>query len=89
MIKRIGFSLLLLVSVLFWPFWLSLILVLFGISYFSNYWEGIVIFFLSDLLLGVPKERFFNFELVGTLSALISLVLIELLKKKLKFYEKR
>jgi hypothetical protein len=86
MFKRICFSCLLLVSVLFLPFWLSVILALFGMFYFSNYWEAVVLFFASDLLFEVKEARFFNLTLVSSFASLLVLLLVGYLKKKLKFY---
>ena len=83
---RISFSVILLISLLFMPFWLSFILMILGILYFSYFFEAFFLFLLSDLLYGVPEPRFFNIVFVSSLLSLIFLITLELLKKKLKFY---
>jgi len=84
MILRIFTSLLLLISILFWPFWVSIILGLIGIIYFSKYWESIILFLLSDLLYGTKEERFFNIYFISFIISLLTLIIIEFLKKKLR-----
>jgi len=89
MALRICFSVILLLSILFMPWWLSVILGLLGILLFSVFWESIVLFFISDLIYGVKEPRFFNFIFVSTVMAVLTLVLLELLKKKLRFYNEK
>ncbi|PIZ87545.1 hypothetical protein COX93_00690 [Candidatus Nomurabacteria bacterium CG_4_10_14_0_2_um_filter_30_12] len=84
MILRIFSLLFLLISVLFWPFWVSIILGLIGIIYFSKYWESIILFLLSDLLYGIREERFFNIYFISFIVSLLTLIIIEFLKKKLR-----
>lgn len=84
---RIGFSIIFLCSVLFAPFWLSIIMALFGVFYFSVFWEGLILFLLSDLIYGVKEEKFFNIIFISLIIGTLCLVLIEILKKKLKFYK--
>ena len=81
---RIGFIILLLISVLFMPIYVSLFLVLFGIIYFNLFLEGPVLLLVSDLLYGVKEVRFFNFLFVSFFLSLLVLVVVELLKKRLK-----
>lgn len=83
---RIFASIILLLSVLFMPFWLSVILALAGMIYFSYFVEGALLLLLSDLLYGVGEARFFNVVFLSFIFAIIALVVIEPLKKKLKFY---
>lgn len=87
-LARIISSVILLASVLFMPFWLSVILALGMMFYFPNFYEAVAMFLLSDLIYGVPEPRFFNIEFVSAILALASLLLIEIVKKKLKFYPK-
>jgi len=86
MAKRICFVLLLLASALFWPFWVTAILALFGIIYFPKFFEAVVILFVSDLLFATPEARFGGIILISTGLALVTLLGLEYLKKKLKFY---
>jgi len=66
------------------PFWLSVILALAGMVYFSFFWESVFLFFISDLLYGVKEARFFNIFFVSLIVSFLTLIIIELLKKKLR-----
>jgi hypothetical protein len=87
MLLRIIASFLLLISILFMPFWLSIVLALVSMVYFSIFWEATVLFLLSDLLYGVKEAKFSGMIFISFIVALIVLVLIEIIKKKLKFYQ--
>lgn len=86
MLIRILASALILFSALFLPFWVSIILALAGLIYFPIFWEAVLLFLLSDLLYGVREAKFSGFVFISFFLALLFLILIELLKKKLKFY---
>lgn len=82
MVFRIFSSIILLLSVLFMPFWLSAILALAGMAYFTSFYEVVFIFLLSDLLFSLKIGPFPG---VSFLIALASCILIKLFKKKLRF----
>jgi len=82
---RILASFVLLLSMLFMPFWVSVILALIGMVYFSFFWESVALFFLSDLLYGAEEARFFGLVFVSLVSSFVVLISIEFLKKKLRF----
>jgi len=86
MLLRISAAVLLLFSVLFLPFWVSVFLALVGMIYFSVFWEAVALFFLSDILYGAPEAKFFNLVFVSFFVSLAVLLALEGLKKKLKFY---
>lgn len=85
MALRILASIVLLLSVLYLPFWVSVILGLATMAYFPFFLEAVFLFFLSDLLYGTPEPKFFNMVFVSGGAALVCFILIELLKKKLRF----
>lgn len=85
MALRILASVIILLSLLFAPFWLSVLLILGAMIYFSFYWEGITLLFISDLLYGTQESRFFEITIFSTIIAFVTLITIEYLKKKLKF----
>jgi hypothetical protein len=89
MIPRICFSVLLLFSILFLPFWVSIILAISGIIYFYIFLEAVFIFFISDLLYGAMEAKLLNTFFFSFSVVLIFLILMEILKKKLKFYKKK
>jgi len=84
--KRVIFGVILVLSVYFAPFWLTAILVFLGMILFNFYIEGVVAMLFSDLFFGVGEMRFFNILFFSTIISLFSLLFIEMLKKKLKFY---
>lgn len=83
---RIIASVILLCSILFMPFWLSVILAFFAIVYFPLYFEAVILFFLSDLLYGAREARFFGIVVISFIIAILLLAGMEIFKKKLKFY---
>ncbi len=87
MIIRVLASILLLFSVLFMPFWASVILALAGALYFNIFWEAGLLFFLSDILFGVNKADGSSFVFTSFFISVIVLIAIEILKKKTKFYK--
>ncbi len=86
MALRILAFVVLLFSILFLPFWVTVILALGGMIYFSVYWEAVALFFLSDILYGAQVEKFGGMLFVSFFIALIVLLGLEVLKKKLKWY---
>ena len=76
----------LLISVLFWPFWISIILALAGMIYFNVFLEAVVLFLLSDVLFGIKETSWGGMMFVSFVVSAIVLVIIEVTKKKLKFY---
>jgi len=88
MALRILAFIILLISILFMPFWVSVILGLASMVYFSFFIEAVFLFLLSDLLYGTQQPRFFNMIFISFISALICFVILELFKKKLRFRSK-
>ncbi|OGI65211.1 hypothetical protein A3A95_03835 [Candidatus Nomurabacteria bacterium RIFCSPLOWO2_01_FULL_39_18] len=86
MVKRILAFMILLLSILFMPFWVSAILAFAGMVYFSFFAEAVVLFFLSDLLYGAREAKFFNIVFVSLIISVLTLFVLEFLKKKIKFY---
>jgi hypothetical protein len=86
MLQRILASLVLLLSILFWPFWVSLILALAGIIYFNIFWEAMALFLLADLLFGAREVKWNGFIFTSFVLVSIVLIIAEITKKKLKFY---
>jgi len=87
MLIRILASIFLLFSILFMPFWVSIILALAGMFYFAIFWEALALFLISDLLYGVREAKFHEIIFVSFILAIIFFLIIEILKKKLKFYK--
>lgn len=87
MLIRILASILLLFSILFLPFWVSAILAFAGIIYFNVFGEAVIFLLLSDLLYGVRETKFYGAVFISFAAALISLLVIELAKRKFRFQQ--
>lgn len=68
------------------PFWVSAILALLGMIYFSFFLEAVFLFLLVDALYGAPEAKFHNMIFVSFIAALICFIILEILKKKLRFH---
>ena len=68
------------------PFWVSVILALIGMFYFNVFWEAVILFLLSDLLYGVREAKFSGAIFISFIGSLAVFLIIEIIKKKLKFY---
>ncbi len=86
MALRILAIIVLLISVLFMPFWLSVLLGLGMIIYFPIFGEAVVIFFISDLLYGTQEIKFYGIAYISLIISIIVLVGLEFIKKKLRLY---
>ena len=87
MFKRIVFTISLLLSALFLPFYFTYLLAFGGIIYFKFFWEGLIIFFISDLLFGARIELFGEITFISTIIYSFILISVELLKKRLNVQE--
>ncbi|MFA6520280.1 MAG: hypothetical protein WCT44_01580 [Candidatus Paceibacterota bacterium] len=81
MVPRILFSILLFISVIFWPFWLSVLLAIVGMVYFSHYWEAVTLLLLSDVLYGVKEAKFSGMIFVSFFISIIVILLVEAFKR--------
>lgn len=68
------------------PIWVSGLLFLFCIVYFRYFWQGVVVFFIFDLLYGVNLVRFDGYMFVMTTGAFLSMVLAEIIKQNTRLY---
>ena len=86
MIIRILASVLLLFSILFMSFWVSVVLAFGAMIYFNVFWEATVLFLLLDLLYGTKEVMGFPVIFIHFILALIFLIIIETVKKKKRFH---
>jgi hypothetical protein len=70
------------------PFYISAILAILGMFYFRIFWEAIIILSISDFLYGAKEVKFSNTLFISLLVSTLILILIEFLKRKMKFYNK-
>jgi len=88
MLLRILAFIILLFSVLFMPFWVSVILSFAGMVYFPFFLEAVLLLLLSDLLFGVKEIRLFDMIFVSSTIALVCLIILEIFKKELRLRTK-
>jgi hypothetical protein len=86
MLFRILASAILLFSILFLPFYISIILAIAFMIYFSFFWEAVVLFLISDLLYGARESRFLHITVISFFIAIFLILICEFLKKKLKVH---
>jgi|JI10StandDraft_1071094.scaffolds.fasta_scaffold13678_7 uncharacterized membrane protein len=78
--RRIGAVVLLILSFIALPFWVTLVLTVFFLYVFDYFAEGVIIFFLADISYAVPLERFYGFEYTLTAIALLLFLLSLIIK---------
>ena len=69
------------------PLWVSVVLALAGMVYFNVFWEATVLFLLADLLFGIKEAKFSGVIFISFIVSVLVLIIIEIIKKKLKFYK--
>ena len=88
MTLRISAFFLLLFSIIFLPFWVSVLIGLSLMAYFPVYVEAVFVFILVDLLYGAPEVKFQGITFVSLIGGALALFIVEILKKRLKYYPK-
>ena len=86
MLLRILASFALLFSILFLPFYFSVILAIAGMIYFPFFFEAVFLLLLSDLLYGAMESSRFHSVFISFFVAVLLIGIIEFLKRKLKFH---
>ena len=85
MLIRILASIILIISILFLPLWVSVVFALIFMIYFAFFIEAVFLFLLSDLLFGVKEIKLFDITFISFVIALACLIILELIKKRLRF----
>lgn len=81
--KRAGATLILVVSAVLFPWWLTAVLSFSGLFLFKKYIEAVLIMIFLDVLYGFPEVPYF------TIVGLIVFVVIEIFKKSLLVYNSK
>ncbi len=82
--KRIFTDALIILSLLFLPWWCTALLVIGGIFIFEWFYEAIFSGFVMDSLYGVPTSFFHGFTFVMTLGAALVLAIFMYVKPMLR-----
>ena len=84
MLLRILASIFIIFSILFLPFYISIILAIGAMLYFAYFFEAVVLFFILDLLHGVKENKLLGITFISLIISIVLILIIEFLKKKLK-----
>lgn len=84
MISRVLSNFLLLLAVLYLPFWAFVILIAVFVFLFQNFYEAVFWALFVDFLHGSQTDLFFGFRFISTLLVIIILMFAELFKKRLR-----
>ena len=85
---RIVSYLIILTGIFMFPWWLVFIFVLAAALYFERYYEAVFFGLIMDAIYAVPISKFSGIILVSSVTALILIVIVEFLKKRLYFYNR-
>jgi len=73
-------------SLFFAPWYWTMILAVIFMILFRWFWEGALAAFFIDVLYSVPSVRIYGHFGIFTASAIILLLIFEILKKKLRYF---
>lgn len=83
MVLRIFATIVLLLSILFMPFWITAILAILSMVYFSYFLEIVFLLFLSDILFGIHMGGFAGVTFMSFLISVLVFFTIEFIKKRI------
>lgn len=83
MIFRIIANIAIILSLFFLPFWVSLVLSFAALIYFKKYFEIMPFFLITDMLYGLPEERYLGFTIISISIGIVLYVTVSLIKKKI------
>ncbi|TRZ52653.1 hypothetical protein D4R99_02375 [bacterium] len=84
--KRLVADFALLFSALFFPWWITLILIIIGAFFFENFYEAFFLGLFLDALYGTEAINFYGFRLFFATIGLFLVFFSSLLKKKVRFF---
>lgn len=68
------------------PWWCLLLAAALGIIFFNHFWEAIALFFVYDLLFGMPSGGWLATQFSLTIAVIVGYLLLEGVKEYLRFY---
>lgn len=84
MIQRIVFNIAFFLLVLYAPWWLVLLAAMFGVYYFTSYYEVLGFGILYDILYGTIGSGIFGYGITGFVTSFILYLSIDRLKRELR-----
>jgi len=88
MLQRLFFSSLLFYVAIFYPGIVFIILGFLGLFLFDAFYEFVIASFLIDILYGFPVEALYDFRFVFFLISLLLFVVANIIKTRIRFFEK-
>ncbi len=83
---RLVSSLMILGALFVLPWWLVFILTIAGLFYFNLFFEGVIIFFLADLIYGLPVNGVGMIQFPLTFLAIFLLIVIHTVRDNFLVY---
>lgn len=80
---RLVCTIFLVISACAFPLFFTIGVGLFSVIWFKNYYEIVPVAFLSDVLFGVPLERFYSFQYVMTLGSIVILSIAIVVRRQM------
>ena len=80
--RRLVFNILIILSILFMPWWIGAIVAILGCSFVDRFYEVIVYGILADAFYGT-KFGYHGFQYMATLSAVVIFAAVSTIKKRL------
>ncbi len=87
--KRIGTFIFLVISALFFPWWIALIFSIVASFAFSSFAEALLIGLLLDAVWGFERQSFFHFQYVFTLIFFMIFICSITLRSRIIFYKSK
>ncbi len=84
MLKRIAYNIVLVTSLFFAPWWVTLTLGVIATFYFSSYYELIVLGALFDILYGATVSTAFGYNVLGFVVSVGLFLVIQRAKRELR-----
>ncbi|MCC7469952.1 MAG: hypothetical protein IT284_02320 [Bacteroidetes bacterium] len=82
---RLFATILMVISSLFWPFWITVGIFVFSIFLFKNFYAGIIIFFVMDIIYGFETVKIGPLYGILTISSVVSYFALYFIKKRIFF----
>lgn len=85
---RMSVTLLLLLSILFLPWWITASLSFLAMLYFDAYFEMLIVALIFDSLYSADVQKFAGYQFVSVTITLVLLILLMYIKKRFSFYSR-
>lgn len=84
--RRVLLDAILFLSLFTTPWWVSVVIALAGVFFFTDFYEIIFAGFIMDIVYGAPNASFLNVQFISTVAAIFLFAGGAFLKKRMVFY---